>query len=126
MQACARIGAIHSVVFGGFSAKSVQERIVNGGAKVVITADEQVRGGRKIPLKAAVDEALAMGCETVEKVVVYQRTGADVAMAKAAGIKNEAVLVGLLDRFEIWSPDRYVKVTAADEVLAQEAFKLME
>src|SRR5438045_2022132 len=47
-------------------------------------------------------------------------------MAKAAGIKDEAVLVGLLDRFEIWSPDRYVKVAASDEVMAQEAFKLME
>src|SRR5690349_5551450 len=81
MQACARIGAIHSVVFGGFSAKSVQERIANGKAKIVVTADEQVRGGKMIPLKSAVDEALSFGgCESVEKVVVYQRTHAKVPM----------------------------------------------
>ena len=59
MQACARIGATHSVVFGGFSAKSLQERIVDVGAKVIITADEQMRGGKKLPLKTVVDEALA-------------------------------------------------------------------
>jgi acetyl-CoA synthetase len=79
MQACARIGAIHSVVFGGFSAKSLQERIIDAGAVAVITADGQFRGGREIPLKAAVDEALAMGgCESVKKVVVYKRTGSNV------------------------------------------------
>ncbi|HRH81854.1 MAG TPA: acetate--CoA ligase [Thiobacillaceae bacterium] len=76
MQACARIGAIHSVVFGGFSAKSVQERIVDAGAAMVITADEQCRGGKNIPLKPAVDEALGMGgCDSVKSVIVYQRTG---------------------------------------------------
>jgi acetyl-CoA synthetase len=81
MQACARIGATHSVVFGGFSAKSVQERIVDAGAIAVITADGQMRGGREIPLKPAVDEALAMGgCEKVANVIVYRRTGAAVAM----------------------------------------------
>ena len=100
MQACARIGAIHSVVFGGFSAKSVQERIVNGGAKIVITADEQVRGGRTIPLKAAVDEALAMGCETVEKVVVYQRTGAKVAMDAKRDMTFAALVSGQPDTCE--------------------------
>ncbi|MEP6656343.1 MAG: acetate--CoA ligase [Betaproteobacteria bacterium] len=100
MQACARIGAIHSVVFGGFSAKSVQERIVNGGAKVVITADEQVRGGRTIPLKAAVDEALAMGCDTVKKVVVYQRTSAKVAMDPKRDITWEALVAGQADDCE--------------------------
>ena len=61
MQACARIGATHSVVFGGFSAKSLQERIIDAGATEVITADGQYRGGREIPLKPAVDEALSMG-----------------------------------------------------------------
>src|SRR5512134_2827665 len=61
MQACARIGAIHSVVFGGFSAKSLHERIIDAGAVAVLTADGQFRGGREIPLKPAVDEALAMG-----------------------------------------------------------------
>ena len=76
MQACARIGAIHSVVFGGFSAKSLQERIIDAGAVAVITADEQMRGGRAIPLKAAVDEALGMGgCDSIKSVVVYKRTG---------------------------------------------------
>ena len=61
MQACARIGATHSVVFGGFSAKSLHERILDAGAVAVITADEQHRGGKINHLKAAVDEALAMG-----------------------------------------------------------------
>ncbi|MFL9709975.1 acetate--CoA ligase [Methylobacillus sp. Pita1] len=80
MQACARIGAIHSVVFGGFSAKSLHERIVDVGAKLVITADGGVRGGKPVALKPAVDEALALGgCEAVEKVIVYKRTGVDIA-----------------------------------------------
>ncbi len=79
MQACARIGAIHSVVFGGFSAKSVNERIVDAGAKLVITADGQFRGGKEISLKPAVDEALAMGgCEDLKGVIVYRRTGGNV------------------------------------------------
>jgi len=76
MQACARIGAIHSVVFGGFSAKSLQERIIDAGAVAVLTADGQFRGGREIPLKPAVDEALGMGgCDSIKSVVVYKRTG---------------------------------------------------
>lgn len=76
MQACARIGATHSVVFGGFSAKSLQERIVDVGAVAVITSDEQVRGGKHLPLKAIVDEALALGdCEKIRNVIIYQRTG---------------------------------------------------
>jgi len=80
MQACARIGAIHSVVFGGFSAKSLHERITDVGAKLVITADGQFRGGKAMPLKPAVDESLTLGgCEAVEKVIVYKRTGSDVA-----------------------------------------------
>jgi acetyl-CoA synthetase len=81
MQACARIAATHSVVFGGFSAKSVQERIIDAGAVAVITADGQMRGGREIPLKPAIDEAFAMGgCEGVKNVIVYKRTGTKVAM----------------------------------------------
>jgi acetyl-CoA synthetase len=78
MHACNRIGATHSVVFGGFSSKALHERIVDAGAVAVITADEQMRGGRAIPLKPAVDEALAMGgCEAVKSVIVYKRTGCD-------------------------------------------------
>lgn len=81
MQACARIGAIHSVVFGGFSAKSLQERIVDAGAKVVVTADESMRGGKAVPLKAAVDEAIGYGgCDSLKNVVVYQRSGGAVNM----------------------------------------------
>ena len=81
MQACARIGATHSVVFAGFSAKSLQERIIDAGATEVITADGQYRGGREIPLKPVVDEAFAMGgCEKVRNVIVYKRTGSAVNM----------------------------------------------
>ena len=81
MQACARIGATHSVVFGGFSAKSLQERIIDAGATEVITADGQFRGGREIPLKPVVDEAFALGgCEGVRNVIVYKRSGSKVPM----------------------------------------------
>ncbi len=80
MQACARIGATHSVVFGGFSSKSLNERLVNVGATALITCDEQMRGGKALPLKNIADEALAMGgCEAVKSVIVYQRTGGKVA-----------------------------------------------
>ena len=81
MQACARIGATHSVVFGGFSAKSVQERIQDAGAVAIITASYQLRGGKELPLKGIIDEALAMGgCESIKNVIVYQRTATDCAM----------------------------------------------
>ena len=81
MQACARIGAIHSVVFGGFSAKSVHERIVDAGAVAIITADEQMRGGKALPIKSIVDEALAMGSsEHIKTAIVYRRTGNPVNM----------------------------------------------
>ncbi len=80
MQACARIGAIHSVVFGGFSAKSVQDRLLDVGACAIITSDEQVRGGKALPIKAVIDEAL-QGLDIVLKtVIVYRRTGGTVAM----------------------------------------------
>ncbi|MDI3380252.1 acetate--CoA ligase [Xenophilus aerolatus] len=80
MQACARIGATHSVVFGGFSAKALQERIIDAGAKAVITANFQLRGGKELPLKAIVDDAIALGgCGiddggTLKTVLVYERT----------------------------------------------------
>jgi acetyl-CoA synthetase len=75
MLACARIGAVHSVVFGGFSANAVKDRIEDAGAKLVITADAGWRGGHAIELKLAVDKALAQGCESVQNVIVYRRTG---------------------------------------------------
>ena len=75
MQACARIGATHSVVFGGFSAKALQERIIDAGAVAVITSNYQMRGGKELPLKAIVDEGLAMGgCDSIKTVFVFQRT----------------------------------------------------
>jgi acetyl-CoA synthetase len=79
MQACVRLGLIHSVVFGGFSAKSLHERINDAGASAVITADGQYRGGKTLPLKLAVDEGVAMGgCETLQHVVVLKKTGLDI------------------------------------------------
>ncbi len=79
MQACARLGLVHSVVFGGFSARSLHQRIVDVGARLVLTADAQMRGGRRIPLKEAVDEALGYeGGDVVRNVVVYQRAGGEV------------------------------------------------
>ncbi len=82
MQACARIGATHSVVFGGFSAQSLRDRIEDAGATLIITADEQCRGGRNIPLKPAVDEALTLpGTGSIKNVVVYRRSGGPVVMA---------------------------------------------
>jgi len=92
MQACARIGATHSVVFGGFSAKALQERIIDAGAVAVITSNYQMRGGKELPLKAIVDEGLAMGgCESIKTVLVYERTntacnmvaGRDITFAEA-------------------------------------------
>ncbi|MDH5177423.1 MAG: AMP-binding protein, partial [Gammaproteobacteria bacterium] len=81
MLACARIGAIHSVVFGGFSPDSLAGRIADCASTVVITADEGLRGGKKVPLKANVDQALtAPGTETVKHVLVVKRTGASVPM----------------------------------------------
>ena len=81
MQACARIGATHSVVFGGFSAKSLQERIIDAGAIAVICSDEQMRGGKALPIKAIVDEALSLGgCEHMKTAIVYKRTGNRVNM----------------------------------------------
>jgi acetyl-CoA synthetase len=80
MQACARIGAVHSVVFGGFSANAVKDRIEDAGAKLIITADAGWRGGHAVELKAAVDKALAEGCESVQRVIVYRRTGTPCSM----------------------------------------------
>jgi acetyl-CoA synthetase len=101
MQACARIGATHSVVFGGFSAKSLQERIIDAGATEVITADGQFRGGREIPLKPVVDEAFAMGgCEGVRNVIVYKRTGTQVPMTAPRDKWWDDVVKGQADSCE--------------------------
>src|SRR5690606_12813402 len=87
MQACARLGITHSVVFGGFSAKSLHQRIVDVGATLVITADAQLRGGRAIALKTAVDEALNDdGGDIVTKVIVYQRAGIEIAWNAARDV----------------------------------------
>ncbi len=77
MLACARIGAVHSVVFGGFSPESLKDRILDSDCRVIVTADEGVRGGRKVPLKHNTDEALA-SCPAVHTVIVIRHTGADV------------------------------------------------
>ena len=83
MQACARIGATHSVVFGGFSALALRDRIQDVGAVVLITADGQFRGGRQLPLKEIADEALdSEAAATVQNVIVLKRTGADVNMVE--------------------------------------------
>jgi len=79
MLACARIGAVHSVVFGGFSAQSLRERINDCGAKILITADEGIRGGRFVPLKKNADEAI-QECPTIQRVIVVKRSGREVEM----------------------------------------------
>ena len=98
MQACARIGATHSVVFGGFSAKSLQERIIDAGAVALITADQQVRGGKHLALKTIADDALALGgCEAIRNVIVYQRTGTDVPMAAGRDLTMAGLMASQSD-----------------------------
>ena len=101
MQACARIGATHSVVFGGFSAKSLQERIIDAGAVALITADEQMRGGKALPLKSIVDEALGLGgCEVLKNVVIYKRTGGNVNVAVGRDVWMHDLIAGKADTCE--------------------------
>ncbi len=93
MQACARIGATHSVVFGGFSAKALQERIQDAGAVAVITANYQMRGGKELPLKAIVDEGLALGgCDSIKNVVVFQRTASACNMVAGRDVLMHEVM----------------------------------
>ncbi len=95
MQACARIGATHSVVFGGFSSKAVQERIMDAGAVAVITANFQMRGGKQLPLKAIVDEGLNLGgCESVKTVFVYERTASPCNMVAGRDVTFTEALEG--------------------------------
>ncbi len=83
MQACARIGATHSIVFGGFSAHALRDRIEDAGAVALITSDGQFRGGKALPLKPIADEALGLGgCECIKNVIVVKRTGGDVTMVE--------------------------------------------
>ncbi len=96
MLACARIGAIHSVVFGGFSADSIRDRVRDAGARLVITADAAPRSGRLVPLKEMVDGALATGCDTVIRVVVCRRSGSAIAWAAGRDIWWDDVVAGQL------------------------------
>jgi acetyl-CoA synthetase len=101
MQACARIGATHSVVFGGFSAKSLQERIIDAGAVAIITADEQMRGGKALPLKSIVDEGLALGgCDSLKHVVVYKRTGGNINVNSRHDVWMHDLVAGKADTCE--------------------------
>ncbi|HET6829462.1 MAG TPA: acetate--CoA ligase [Ramlibacter sp.] len=95
MQACARIGATHSVVFGGFSSKSLQERIIDAGAVAVITANFQMRGGKELGLKSIVDEAIGMGgCDTLKSVLVFMRTKTPCNMVAGRDKTFDEVLQG--------------------------------
>ena len=94
MQACARIGAVHSVVFGGFSANALRDRINDAGAKIVITADGAYRGGKIIPLKDSTDTALEQDCECIEHVVVLKRTNESIAMDEKRDIWWDRLIHG--------------------------------
>jgi len=96
MLACARIGAIHSVVFGGFSPESLAGRIQDCDSNIVLTADEGLRGGKTVPLKANVDEALDE-CPSVEKVIVLKRTGAEVSMTPGRDIWWDKAIAAVSD-----------------------------
>ena len=85
MLACARIGAVHSIVFGGFSADALRDRIIDAEAKVVVTANEGLRGGKRIPLKKITDDAVE-GLAIVESVLVVKRTDAEVPMEQGRDI----------------------------------------
>jgi acetyl-CoA synthetase len=98
MQACARIGATHSVVFGGFSAGALRDRIQDAGAVAVITSNCQMRGGKELPLKSIVDEAFALGgCESAKVVIVYNRTKTPVNMVAGRDKTFDEVLAGQSD-----------------------------
>lgn len=96
--ACARIGAIHSVIFGGFSAKSIADRVIDAQAEYIITCDGAYRGAKEIPLKSVVDDALTQ-CDFVKKVIVYERTQCAVSM---------------MNRRDVWWHDEIAKVTETD------------
>ena len=101
MQACARIGAIHSIVFGGFSAQSLRDRINDAGAVMLITSDGQFRGGKSISLKTIADEAFSLGgCESVRNVIVFKRTGGECNMVAGRDEWLHDVLAGQAETCE--------------------------
>ena len=97
MQACARIGATHSIVFGGFSAQSLADRINDAGAVALITSDGQNRGGKALPLKSIADEALASGCPSIKNVIVVKRTGGETAMVAGRDVWADDLLASQTD-----------------------------
>ena len=99
MLACARIGAVHSVVFGGFSPESLKDRILDSDCQTVITADEGLRGGKKIPLKNNVDEAL-LACPNVHTVLVITRTGAEISWNEECDVRYEEIIKEVSDHCE--------------------------
>lgn len=109
MLACARIGAIHSIVFGGFSPDSLANRIQDCDSRLVVTADEGCRGGKRVPLKANVDTALA-DCPSVERVVMVRRTGADVPMTAGRDLRWEEAMAAA-------APDCPVEPIGAEDPL---------
>ena len=94
MQACARIGAIHSVVFGGFSAEALKDRVNDAEARMIITADGGHRGGKIVELKAAVDRAIEHGTPSIEKVIVFERTKHDVPMIEGRDVTWADAIAG--------------------------------
>jgi acetyl-CoA synthetase len=105
MLACTRIGAVHSVVFGGFSPESLKDRILDADCRIVITADEGLRGGKKVPLKANVDKALE-GCPDVKNTLVIKRTGGDISWNSSR---------------DVWYEEASKKVAATCEVEPMDA-----
>jgi hypothetical protein len=91
MLACTRIGAVHSIVFGGFSPDSLKDRILDATCNLVITSDEGMRGGRKVPMKANIDKAL-LSTPSVQKTVVVKRTGGDIAWVEGRDVWYHEVM----------------------------------
>ena len=99
MLACARLGAVHTIVFGGFSPESLASRILDCGSRIVVTADEGLRGGRRVPLKANVDAALARHeLRSVEKVIVVKRTGGAVTWHEGRDLRYEDLVAAAAPR----------------------------
>ena len=109
MLACARIGAVHSVVFGGFSPDALKDRILDSDCQVVITADEGVRGGKAVPLKANVDQAL-QGCPNVHSCLVVERTS-----GQSTGLKGE--ISGISRLLRLCLPDCAAEMMDSEDPL---------